>query len=218
MRYVYSEGIQKSTRSYGLFVAIAVLLAGAYVLLLTLSPMLPDITASEQQTAQKLTLTQPTITENRVYIPQINIDVPIVDINGNENAALEKGAIHREPTSGNPKDGGNYVIAAHRFNLGLTPNATRAKSPFYHIDKLKSGDQLYVDYNGVRYVYEIYEKRTVGETAVEIEQRTQESRLTLYSCELAGPKAGREVVFAKPVGTVAWEQGKPAIKAIKALL
>lgn len=213
MRYTYSEGIKrKNANPQIIFLAGAALLFGVYVLVLTLSPALPDITASEQQTAKKLVATKPVVGENRVYIPQINVDVPIVDINGNETAALEKGAIHRAPESGNPASGGNYVIAAHRFNLGLTPAATRAKSPFYHIDKLKTGDQLYIDYEGVRYVYEVYEKKRVAETAVDIEQKTSSTRLTLYSCELTGPKDGREAVFAKPLGVIAWESGKPAIK------
>ncbi|NCU40813.1 class E sortase, partial [Candidatus Saccharibacteria bacterium] len=128
--------------------------------------------------------------------------------------ALEKGAVHRAPDSGDPKTGGNFVIAAHRFNLGLTPNSTRAKSPFYHIDSLEKGDQIYIDYEGKRYVYEIYEKSLVPPTAIEIEQRTEKPRLTMYSCELAGPTAGREVVYAKPIGTVAWSNGKPGIEAL----
>lgn len=217
MRYTYSEGVKRK-RNLGLLVFGGVaLLGGMYVLFLTLTPALPDIAASEQQTAKKLVSSRPVVSENRVYIPQINVDVPIVTVKGDEAASLERGAIHRAPQSGNPKDGGNYVVAAHRFNLGLTPAATRAKSPFYHIDKLKAGDQLYIDYDGVRYVYEIYEKKKVAETELAIEQKTDSDRLTLYSCELTGPQDGREVVFAKPVGTIAWENGKPSIQRTQTL-
>lgn len=214
MRYTYREGVSKHTKLPSLILACGTLGVGLYGLLLTLSPALPIDTNKAEATVKKLVAEQPKIGENRVYIPQINVDVPIVDINGNETVALEKGAIHRMPESGNPKEGGNYVVAAHRFNIGLTPAMTRAKSPFYHIDKLKQGDQLYVDYDGVRYIYEIYEKKRVEETAVDIEARSADSRLTLYSCELTGPKDGREVVFAKPLGKVAWNGDKPAVEGL----
>lgn len=191
-----------------------IVLGGVYLLLNMLSPVLPEVGVDTQAVAKKLTTVQPTIGEDRVYLPQINVDVPVNEIGTSETVALEKGAVHRSPSSGNPKEGGNFVLAAHRFNLGLTINQTRARSPFYHIDKLAVGDRVYVDYEGLRYAYEITEKKMVAETAVEIEQKTSDNRLTLYSCELAGPKAGREVLVAKRLGTVAWEDGKAAIKKL----
>jgi sortase A len=214
MRYTYRDGVGKKGRSKLRFVAaLVVMFGGVYLLVNTLSPALPEMNVDTQAVAKKLIAEQPAVGENRIYLPQINVDVPVVDINGNETAALEKGAIHRAPSSGNPQVGGNYVVAAHRFNLGLTPDQTRAKSPFYHIDKLALGDQIYIDYNGKRYAYQVTEKKAVAENAVEIESRTDDDRLTLYSCELAGPKAGRDVVFAKLLGEVAWQGNKPVIKS-----
>lgn len=216
MKYNYRSGVAKNKNSSKkwLFLPLLGVVGGGYLLLNTLSPMLPLENLSGEVVAQKLTTQQPDLHENRIYIPQINVDVAIVDVDGNETLALEKGGIHRSPDSGNPKDGGNFVIAAHRFQLGLTPDQTRKKSPFYHIDKMKQGDQFYVDYDGTRYAYQVIEKKQVPPTAVEIEKRTDNNQLTLYSCELAGPKAGRDVVIAKQVGTVAWDQGDPKIQAL----
>lgn len=194
--------------------AVFMMIGGIYLLLNTLSPMVGPSTEQAQAIVQKLTSEQPLPNDNRVYIPQINVNIPIVLAGNNEAAALEKGAVHRVPQNGDPRDGGNFVIAAHRFNIGLTPGATRAKSPFYHINALQNGDQIYVDYEGERYVYEVYNKDLVPPTAVEIEKRTDKPQLTMYSCELAGPEAGREVVYAKPIGTVAWSNGKPAVKTL----
>lgn len=184
------------------------------MLLNTLSPMMSlDSSASGQVVAQTLKHKKPDLSENRLYVPQINVDVAIVAIGGNEAQALEKGAIHRAPMSGNPREGGNFVVAAHRFQLGLTPDQTRKKSPFYHIDKMKQGDQFYVDYDGVRYAYEVTEKKQVPPTAIEIERRTDDTQLTLYSCELSGPDSGRDVVIAKQIGTIAWESNGPKLKS-----
>lgn len=191
------------------------LLAGAYILVITFAPSVDVFAGPVDATAKKLTAQKPSLDENRLYIPKINVDVAIVKINGDEKTALEKGAVHRAPESGNPSTGGNFVLAAHRFQLGFTPTQTRQKSPFYHIDQLNTGDQLYVDYYGTRYAYEVTERKDVSPTATEIEGHTETPQLTLYSCELAGPQAGREVVLAKPIGTVAWDDsGSPKIKPL----
>lgn len=196
-------------------IPIVALLMGGYILAITLAPAVDMWGPPADTTAKKLKAEKPTLSENRLYVPKVNIDEAIVDINGDEAAALERGAVHRAPDNGNPDDGGNFVLAGHRFQLGLLPSQTRKKSPFYHIDQLQKGDQIYVDYNGTRYAYEIIERKLVAPDAVEIEQRTDSPRLTLYSCELSGPKSGREVVIAKPVGTIAWgDNGEPKLKSL----
>lgn len=191
------------------------LLMGAYILVITFAPSVDVFAGPVDATAKKLTAQKPSLDENRLYIPKINVDVAIVKAEGDEKTALEKGAVHRAPDNGNPSSGGNFVLAAHRFQLGYTPTQTRQKSPFYHINQLNTGDQLYVDYYGTRYAYEVTERKNVSPNATEIENRTADAQLTLYSCELAGPQAGREVVLAKPIGTVAWDDGgSPKIKPI----
>ncbi len=217
MHYVVGEGVDKGQkrRRWPLFVAGTLLAGGLYLLYNTLSPMLPDLTVDAQATTNKLKTEAPQVKENRLYLPQINVDVPIVDINGNEAAALDKGAIHRAPENGNPKDGGNYVLAAHRFTLGLTPSETRAKSPFYHIDEMKVNDQVYVDYSGTRYAYKITSiDPNVAPTDVAIENRTQSPALTIYSCGLTGSDGNRYVLHAELLGTVSWQEGKPVVEPI----
>ena len=214
MRYTLQDGAERKRSKWPFVLAGLLLLSGLYLLYNTFSPGLPDFSKDTQATTKKLTSTQPVVSENRIYMPQINVDVPIVEVATNETEAqaLDKGAIHRAVSSGNPEDGGNYVIAAHRFTLGLTPTQTRAKSPFYHIDQMQVGDQIYVDYDGVRYAYKIFKKETVAATDVAIENRTEEARLTVYSCGLSGSRDGREVLFAKPLGTVTWENGQAKIQ------
>lgn len=221
MRFHHQQGVkQKGGKGKYLWTILPVfaMLVGGYVLVNTFSPAIDAMGVPADTTAKKLQAEKPTLSDNRIYVPKVNIDVEIVDIDGDETAALERGAVNRSPSSGNPADGGNYVIAAHRFQLGLLPSQTRKKSPFYHIDQLEPGDSIYVDYDGVRYAYEITERKMVGPTEVEIEQRTDGDRLTMYSCELAGPSAGREVVIAKPVGTIAWDSsGQPKLDAASSL-
>lgn len=179
-----------------LILAIILLCTGVYLLVTALAPALP-LDFQPNAVEVKVKNTQPEVEENRLYIPAINIDVAVVE--GNTEAVLDKGAWHRKPQNGNPEKGGNFVLSAHRFEMGLTPQQTRTKSPFYNIDKLQVGDKIYVDYNKKRYTYEVTRKYSVDRFAVTIEAPSEEAKMTLYSCDLRGEAAGREVVEAKPL-------------------
>ena len=135
------------------------------------------------------------ITENRLYIPKIDVNLPY---NTGGAEVMEYGAWWSKPENGNPADGGNFVLSAHRFSMGHTPGQTIVKSPLYTIDKLAISDRLVVDYNGKRYEYIINDIITVKPDAVDIENRTTETQLTLYSCTLGGTYDGRIVIIAKP--------------------
>ncbi len=214
MTYNYKNGVQKSKNRRWLIFPMLGITLGSYVLLNSFWPALPDVMTDNQATAKKLVSLEPSLSEDRIYIPKVNADVAVVQIEGNEKLALERGAIQRSPQSGNPKDGGNFVVAAHRFNLGFTPTQTKARSPFYRIDKVAVGDEIFVDYKGVRYAYKVSGKKLVESSAVEIENRTEADQLTMYSCKLSGPEAGREVVIAKPIGKVVWNAGSPKIQPL----
>lgn len=213
MTYNYRQGVTIRKKRNPLLVILPLfgMVAGLYLLMNTFAPALPsNMTGEVEVVAKKLTQTKPELKSDRLYVPKIGVDVAIVT--GVSESTLEGGAWHRLPENGDPANGGNFVLAAHRFNLGLTPNQTRAKSPFYHINKLVEGDDIYADYNGVRYAYKVTTRYKVDQTEVSIESRTDKPRLTMYSCDLRGPKNGREVVEAKPVGIIAWSNGQPKLR------
>lgn len=214
MTYNYREGVKGKANSRSkkwLVVPVILLVGGAYLMVNTLSPLVPStVTGESENIAIKLKTPVPVIEEDRLYVPKIGVDVAIVT--GVSEETLEGGAWHRVPQNGDPKQGGNFVLAAHRFNLGLLPSQTRAKSPFYYLDRLSQGDQLYVDYKGQRFAYEVEKRYKVADNDISIEKKTDENKMTLYSCDLRGPKAGREVVEARPIGVVTWDGGAPKIK------
>jgi LPXTG-site transpeptidase (sortase) family protein len=182
-----------------LIFGITSLVAGAYILLLAFAPALPPLWIfGTQQVKVDLTQIKPGERGNRLYIPAINVDVAIGE--GNDPSVLDSGAWHRQPQNGNPIDGGNFVLSAHRFAMGLTPAHTLAKSPFYNIDKLFTGDEIFVDYQRARYTYKVTKRYDVPRTAVEIEARSGAPKLTLYSCDLRGEQAGRIVLEAELQG------------------
>ena len=179
-------------------ISMGLIVAGAYLLITALSPLLisPDLNASDNSTTELLKSTESKAEQSHLYIPKINVNVPF---GTGDASALERGAWWRQPQNGNPVDGGNFVLSAHRFIMGLTPQQTLRESPFYHIDKLTVGDELIVDYKGARYTYVISKIYAVKPDAIEIEQRTDQPQLTLYSCTLGGSADGREVIVAKPL-------------------
>ncbi|MFZ1258801.1 MAG: class E sortase [Candidatus Saccharimonas sp.] len=180
----------------GLF-AVIMLMGGLYLLTLVSAPTIAPLVMMKPIEVSSLPVPQKT--ENRIVIPKIGVNIPY----GTGKVALDQGAEWRYPERGNPEKGGNFVVAAHRFTLAPTPTETVRKSPFYHIDKLVVGDKIVVDYDGIRYGYEIQKIFDVKPTQVEIEAATDEAKLTLYTCELDGAESGRVVVVAKPLGKVA---------------
>lgn len=175
------------------------LLVGAYILFNVFSPALHVPFLEQGETTEQRLSAIPGTHGNRIYIPQINVDVAI--LTGGEEV-LDKGAWHRKPEHGDPIKGGNFVLSAHRFVMGLTPQQTRAQSPFYNIDQLRVGDQIFIDYEGERYGYKIAEKKRVTPNQVEIEAPSDEPKLTLYSCTMGGAADGREVLIGEPLGKV----------------
>lgn len=172
---------------------------GLYLLSLVGAPVMMPIIS--MQPIDPTALASPAETGNRIVIPKIGVDIEY----GEGEVALDNGAQWRWPERGNPEDGGNFIIAAHRFTLAATPGETVRQSPFYHIDKLEMGDQFIVDYNGKRYGYEITEMFDVTPDKIEIEAPTDDNRLTLYSCGLGGASDMRMVIFATPLGEVTIE-------------
>lgn len=210
MKYTYNEGIGKQ-RSYGrgwLAASVVGLFIGGYALINTLYPTLPAAVIEGDAVAQRLLEQQPDSSQDRLYIPQIGVDTIITT---DKDAGFSQGAIQRVPENGNPHEGGNFIVAARHFHLALTPVQTRQQSPFYHLDKLSVGEQIYVDYDGKRYAYEIQEKRAVGSDVSVLEDQTEEPRLTLYAFDV---KADQQAIIAKQIGTVAWVNGQPKLKSL----
>lgn len=173
---------------------IILLGAGVYILLLVFSPAIKQITVdpNNNATIKKLQVDSPK--ELWLYIPKIDVNVPIAQ----GESALQKGAWWRQPQNGNPEDGGNFVLAGHRFVMDFKLGGTNAQSPFYNIDKLHVGDKIIIDYHNKRYGYIIKKTFSVKPTDIQIEARSDTPQLTIYTCTLSGSSDGRNVIIATP--------------------
>ncbi len=190
--------IDRPSRLISTSIAAVLVLGGIYLLVTALAPMGRTwlTNPTDNSTTKLLAKTESAITKQQLYIPKIDINVPYA---AGDESVMKNGAWWRAEQNGNPRDGGNFVLSAHRFIMGLTPQQTWQKSPFYDIDKLVVGDKIVIDYEGKRYNYEITKIFAVKPEAIEIENRTNEPQLTLYSCTLGGASDGREVIIATPI-------------------
>lgn len=210
MKYTYSEGVEKSKNIAMPIAFFAALVVAAYGYLNFQAPAILSLMEPADITASRLAALQPEASTRVLYIPKINLETDIAAASSEEEG-LKHGAIQRSPLSGDPKQGGNFVVAAHRFKLALNPMQTGVRSAFYHIDKLESGDEVYVDFAGMRYAYRVDTIKKGALQRNQLEAKTDDSRITLYSVE-DGSRAS--AVTARLVGQVVWAEGKPKLKPL----
>lgn len=107
---------------------------------------------------------------NRIQIPAIGVDAPIVQGDGWEQ--LKKG-VGQHIGSANPGDKGNVVLSAHNDIFGEI---------FRDLDRLKPGDEITIYTNQRAYTYVVSESQVVEPTHVEVMENTSQPTLTLISC------------------------------------
>ncbi len=126
--------------------------------------------------------------ENTLVIPKIGVDTTIME--GESEKTLDKGIWHRPQTS-TPDKGGNTVLAGHRYMYTSGPHT------LFYLDKVQVGNKIIVYWNRNEYDYEVTEVKEVPPTATEIEDNTDESMLTIYTCTPVYTTLRRLVVTAK---------------------
>lgn len=203
VRYHYRDGVtleKKRSRWFLILIGIIIFAAAAYVTAVYLAPQLvtvPLTSLTADATNAKIQSSKAGQYGDHLFLPQINVDVAINE--GGDKSQLETGVWQRSTDLGNPEKGGNFVLSGRKFTLDTTPQWTRAKSPFYNLGKLKTGDELTLDYKGKRYVYKI--DRTFAATDG-LEQKSDGYRLTLYATDGDGAVVGGQAVSAVRISPV----------------
>jgi sortase A len=190
-----------SLRRFNNLLSILIIFLGLYI---SFSPFLPQIAymfrdKSPEASAPyggKLarsigsTATAPLPKENRMVIPSIQLNEPVVE--SKSIAAIKDGGTWRRPNTSDPTKDGNTVIVGHRFYGSNT-------STFYHLDKVKVGDKIALYWDEKELLYEVSETKVVEPEAVSIEAPTADKRLTLYTCTPIWTAKQRLVVIAHPI-------------------
>lgn len=130
---------------------------------------------------------------NRIIIPRMSLNTPLLEGPQDDSFNLLKAGAWHLPFSTNPTESGNMVVAAHRFSY------TGPRGLFYFLDKLQLGDEIGVQWGGKLYSYQVVSSHAVAPTEVSVQQPTNDTRLTLYTCTPLFNPVNRLVVVAKPI-------------------
>lgn len=137
---------------------------------------------------------------NKILIPKIEVDAPIVEEPSRNEAAvlraLRDGVVHYGATA-SPGQNGNVVMIGHSSNDWWEPG--NYKFVFVLLDKLVIGDRIEVNYNERKYVYEVSEILIVDPSAVEVLNPTTDPVLTLITCTPPGTSWRRLIVKSKQI-------------------
>ena len=144
--------------------------------------------------------------DNRIIIPKIGKNIPLVDVGLNEGfdfnhienifmKELEKGIV-RYPGTARPGENGNAFIFGHSSNYPWMQG--EYNSVFALLDELTFGDEIIVYYNQKKFTYVIQEKKIVKPGNVKILDRDPEKKeLSLMTCWPVGTTLNRLIVFAE---------------------
>ncbi|MEW6189713.1 MAG: sortase, partial [Actinomycetota bacterium] len=135
--------------------------------------------------------------DNRIIIPSVLVDAPIVE--GITSKALTQGVGHISGTA-YPGEEGNCILEGHNLaEFGLWGK----QSFFSLLDVLRKGAKVYVFYNGKKYVYKVEEKKKLEISNPKLYRDTHREQLTLITCVSTWSPTiytkWRTVIICKPV-------------------
>lgn len=126
---------------------------------------------------------------NRLVIPSINVDMPILE--GPTEKTLDLGGIWHIPNTANPTIGSNTVLSGHRWQY-LPPSGRT----LYLLDKVKVGEPIIIYWKGKEYDYHVDRREIVNPSQVEILNPTGQPQLTIFTCTPLYSTSHRLVLFA----------------------
>lgn len=128
---------------------------------------------------------------NHLIIPAMQMDERILE--GPTAQTINRG-VWRDPHTSSPDQGGNTVLAGHRFTY------YNHATPFYHLDVLKVGDQLAMAWDGKLYAYRVSNVQVVAPNNQAVLAASARPIVTLYTCTPLWSSGHRLVVTAQLVG------------------
>src|SRR5437763_606379 len=126
-----------------------------------------------------------------IEIPKINISKAVVQGVGVED--LKKGPGHY-PQTPMPGQKGNAAIAGHRTTYG---------HPFYDLDALKAGDDIFISTREGKFQYKVDHSMNVDPHDVAVLDSTTDNRLTLTTCTPRFSAAQRPILVARLLANAA---------------
>jgi LPXTG-site transpeptidase (sortase) family protein len=147
--------------------------------------------------------------ENRIIIPKLAKNIPLIDVNHDSNASftemhevfmeeLKKGIV-RYPGTAHPGEVGNAFIFGHSSNYPWVQS--QYNDVFALMDTLATGDEVIVFYNQKKFVYKITDRAIVkpGDMKTLNARDPKKKELSLMTCWPIGTTLERIILFAELV-------------------
>jgi sortase A len=153
----------------------------------------PGASPSPSPTPSPAPAPPPDLGSGIAIIEAPSIGLRWVVVEGVGVADLKKGPGH-VPGTALPGDGGNMVISGHRTTYG---------APFYRLDELADGAMIRLISARGTFEYAVTEQRIVAPTEVSVLAPTQDTRLTLTTCNPKFSAKQRLIIVAGLVSSAA---------------
>ncbi|MBI1934267.1 sortase [Candidatus Peregrinibacteria bacterium] len=151
--------------------------------------------------------------ENRLLIPSLGVNVPIVippndallkedwdNLEKDIQTSLEKGTVHY-PGTARPGQAGNFFVTGHSSYYPWSSG--KYKSVFARLPSLNIGEEFWVYYGGDRHRYVVQEKKEVKSTDVGVLDQPLDRRIaTLMTCVPVGTTLRRLIVTAQELDPI----------------
>jgi hypothetical protein len=181
---------QQDRRKWPYFLLAFLVVCGVfYGTILLLAPKLPVFGSSIDTTEKRYQQDK----QDYIKINRIGL---ITTLNRDSNPVLGSNAWLK--SSDLPSSGNTLEIVAKGFQLSVTPQDTKQKSPFHLLGKLREGDAVEVSIDGVVYGYRVNSVKQASPT----DQDKQKNKLLLYTAKADGQSDGGSLVIAEAINPV----------------
>lgn len=145
--------------------------------------------------------------ENRLIIPKIGKNVPLIDVFHHQDEDYEKledtfmeelkKGIVRYPWTAKPGETGNVFIFGHSSNYPWIQS--QYNDVFALLDQLETGDEIITFYNQKKYVYHVTDKSVVkpGDVKTLWSRDPSKKEISLMTCWPVGTTLERIIVFGQ---------------------
>ena len=135
------------------------------------------------------------ITHYALSIPKVRIENATVEIGG---IKIKESLVHY-PGTALPGEFGNVVIFGHSI-LPVFYNPKDYKAIFSLIPTLKKGERIYIYFDGIEYIYEVFEYKEVKPEEINVlEQRFDQQTISLITCVPPGTYKKRGIIRGRLV-------------------
>lgn len=135
--------------------------------------------------------------ENQIIIEKIGVNAPLLESPSVKEAdilkILESGIAHY-PNTSLPGETGNIFVTGHSSNYRWAKGSYNYI--FANLNKLSNDDLIVVYWSDVKYIYKVFEVIVVPPSDVSVMNQTNDSIISLMTCDPPGTTLKRRVVKA----------------------